>query len=32
VEFGKMITTNGQQRFNSADGKETDAYFAILKN
>jgi hypothetical protein len=32
VEFGKMITTNGQQRFNSADGKDTDAYFAILKN
>jgi hypothetical protein len=32
VDFGKMITTNGQQRFNSADGKDSDAYFAVLKN
>jgi Beta-propeller repeat len=31
VEFGNMITTNGNQRFNPIDGKNKDAYFSILK-
>jgi Beta-propeller repeat len=31
VDFGEMITTNGNKRFNAIDGKEKDAYFTILK-
>jgi hypothetical protein len=31
VEFGDMITTGGNKRFNPIDGKSKDAYFSILK-
>ncbi len=31
VEFGDLITTNGNRRFNPIDGKQKDAYFTILK-